>query len=239
MPFQERRALFEKIEKSLDTKLICFVTSDRLGVEGMILRDCIEPFADTLDGIGNTKRISLLIQTDGGDTAVAWRLVNLIKMYCDEFEIIVPFKSLSAGTLIALGAKKIFMTDQAVLGPIDPSLNHALGPINKHGHTMPVSVEAFNGYFDIARNYLSIKKEEILGNLLSEISKQIHPLTIGDVSRSRTQIRNLADKLLSTHIKVKSTRNKIIEFLCSESGTHDYTLNRKEAESLGLNIEKT
>ena len=238
MPFQNRKSFFRKIEELRDSKLISFVTSDRQGAGTVIFRDCIEPFVDTLDSIGNTKRISLLIQTDGGDTAVAWRLVNLIKMYCDEFEIIVPFKSLSAGTLIALGAEKIIMTKQAVLGPIDPSLNHSLGPINNQGRIIPVSVEAFNGYFDIARKYLSIKKEDILGNLLSELSKQIHPLTIGEVSRSRTQIRDLAHRLLSTHIKEKPTRNKIVEFLCSDSGTHDYTLNRREAESLGLNIEK-
>ena len=238
MSFQDRIPLFREIEKSRDSKLISFVTSDRQWAEGMILRDCIEPFVDTLDKIGNPERISLLIQTDGGDTSVAWRMVNLIKMFCNKFEIIIPFKSLSAGTLIALGAEKIIMTKQAVLGPIDPSLYHPLGPINNQGHKTPVSVEAFNGYFDVARKYLSIEKEEILGNLLSEISKQIHPLTIGEVSRSRIQIRDLANKLLSTHIKDESARNRIIEFLCSDSGTHDYTLNRREAESLGLNIEE-
>ena len=238
MSFKNRLSHFEEIERLRDTKLISFVTSDRPGVETLILRDCIEPFVDTLDAIGNSKRISLLIQTDGGDTSVAWRLVNLIKMFCEEFEIIIPYKSLSAGTLIALGAEKIIMTKQAVLGPIDPSLDHRLGPVDNQGEIVPISVEAFNSYFDVARKNLSIGNEEILGNLLSEISKQVHPLTIGDVSRSRTQIRDLANKLLSPQIKNNSTKERIIEFLCSDSGRHDYTLNRREAKSLGLNIEK-
>ncbi len=31
---------------------------------------------------------------------------------------------------------------------------------------------------------------------------------------------------------------KIIDFLCSESGSHDYTINRREAKALGLQVEK-
>jgi len=30
----------------------------------------------------------------------------------------------------------------------------------------------------------------------------------------------------------------IIDFLCGDSGSHDYTINRREATELGLNIEK-
>jgi len=30
----------------------------------------------------------------------------------------------------------------------------------------------------------------------------------------------------------------IIDFLCADSGSHDYTMNRREAEALGLTIEK-
>ena len=160
-------------------------------------------------------------------------------MFCEKFEIIVAFKSLSAGTLIALGAEIIVMTKQAVFGPIDPSINHELGPIGEiHKRLVPVSVEAFNGYFDVAREFLAIDNKEILGKLFAEVSKQIHPLTIGEVSRSRTQIRNLAKKLLAAHLKDQSNIDPIIDFLCSESGRHDYTINRREAESLGLNIEK-
>ena len=31
---------------------------------------------------------------------------------------------------------------------------------------------------------------------------------------------------------------EIIDFLCAESGSHDYTINRREAIELGLNVEK-
>src|SRR3546814_9324606 len=48
--------------------------------------------------------------TKGGNTAAAWRLVNLLRTFCNELEIIVPAKAMSAGTLMCLGADKIVMT---------------------------------------------------------------------------------------------------------------------------------
>ena len=38
-------------------------------------------------------------------------------------------------------------------------------------------------------------------------------------------------------MKDAAKTKKIIEFLCSESGSHDYTINRREAKQLGLNVE--
>jgi hypothetical protein len=95
--------------------MLAFVTSDRAGMETQIAQDCIDLFVDLLDKIGPTKRISLLLHTNGGQTAAAWRLINLIRTFCDELEVLIPLKALSAGTLISLGADKIVMTKQAAL----------------------------------------------------------------------------------------------------------------------------
>ena len=49
----------------------------------------------------------------------------------------------------------------------------------------------------------------------------------------------LAEKLLKNQVTDPDKVEKIISFLCSESGSHDYTINRREAKNnLGLNIEK-
>lgn len=49
----------------------------------------------------------------------------------------------------------------------------------------------------------------------------------------------LAEKLLKNQVTDPVKIEKIISFLCSESGSHDYTINRREAkDNLGLNIEK-
>ena len=119
MDYSRRRELYRQIERERDTKVLSFITGDRKEMETAIAQDCIEPFVDLLEKIGPTKRISLLLHTNGGNTLAAWRLVNLIRIFCDELEVLIPLKALSAGTLISIGADRVIMTKQAALGPID------------------------------------------------------------------------------------------------------------------------
>jgi hypothetical protein len=49
----------------------------------------------------------------------------------------------------------------------------------------------------------------------------------------------LAKKLLATHPIDTTAADRILRFLCSESGSHDYTITRQEArDTLGLPIER-
>lgn len=236
-----RAAIYSEIEKERDTKVLAFVTSDRLGMETAIAPDVVEPFVQLLDDIGPTRKISLIIHTNGGSTLTAWRLVHLLRTFCDELEVIIPSKALSAGTLISIGADRIIMTKQAALGPIDPSVNHPLAPqvlVAGQPRQVPVSVEAVRGYLNAARNDLGIRGDEALAQVLIHLSSQIHPLVIGEIFRSRSQIRFLADKLISRQVTEISKKQSIIDFLCADSGSHDYTINRREAKELGLTIEK-
>jgi hypothetical protein len=241
MNYTTRRAIYRKIEQARQTKVIAFVTSDRSGMETQIASDCIDLFVDLLDKIGPTPKISLILHTNGGNTAAAWRLVNLIRTFADELEVLIPLKALSAGTLISLGADKIVMTKQGALGPIDPSITHPLGPTLHTGNQLarvPVSVEAVRGYIDAAREDLDIKNPSDLASILINLSGHIHPLVIGEIFRSRAQIRFLAEKLIRRQVKDSEKIQSIIDFLCADSGSHDYTVNRREAAALGLNVEK-
>ena len=210
-------------------------------METVIAQDCIDPFIDLLEKIGPTERISLLLHTNGGHTLAAWRLVNLIRIFCDELEILIPLKALSAGTLISIGADRVVMTKQAALGPIDPSVNNPLNPqavIGGQSKQVPVSVESVRGYLDAAREELNIKGEEALTSVLLNLTSHIHPLVLGEIFRSRAQIRFLADKLLPRQVGDREQIKSIIDFLCGDSGSHDYTIDRREASDLGLNVEK-
>ncbi|MFN0181188.1 MAG: SDH family Clp fold serine proteinase [Gemmatimonadales bacterium] len=78
----------------------------------------------------NQPRIDLVLYTTGGDIMAAYRLVPLIREYCETFTVIVPFRCQSAGTLVALGADNIIMLPEGQLSPVDPSTN---GPYNPRG----------------------------------------------------------------------------------------------------------
>lgn len=235
----ERRELLQRIEQERTSKAILYVTGDRRGLETRIGQDIIDLFVDHLDSVGPVQKLSLVLYTTGGSTSAAWNLVNLLRMFCDVLEVIAPGKCMSAGTLISLGANRIVMTKQATLGPIDPTIQHPLGPSIPGGSPdsrAGVSVEAVMGYLEKVR---ACKGDgDLEGRALLDLSNKVHPLVLGQIFRSQQQIRDLAQRLLARHLEDAAKTNQIIEFLCSESGSHDYTINRREAKELGLVVEK-
>lgn len=239
MNFASRVSLLDQIAIARSSKVIVYVTGDRRQLETQVSPEIIDIFVEHLDAIGPTAKISLILHTNGGDTSAAWRLINLLHTFCDEFEVIIPSKAMSAGTLISLGADKIVMTKQAALGPIDPSITHPLNPVvpTMPNVRAPVSVEAVRGYLDAAGE-LGIKDGAQLAQLLIHLSDKVHPLVLGQIFRSRSQIRFLAGKLLKRQVTDPEKAKQIIDFLCAESGSHDYTINRREAVELGLCVEK-
>ena len=241
MRYSDRLELYQQIEKERESAVLTYVTSDRQGMETSIAPDVIDPFVDLLDMIGPVNRISLILHTSGGQTLAAWRLINLIRMFCDELEVLVPSKALSAGTLMSIGADKIVMTKQAVLGPIDPSVSSPLNPqVNVGGQPrqVSVSVESVRGYLNLTRKELGIADSQHLTRVLLDLSSHIHPVVLGDIFRSTEQIRFLARKLLPRQVKDETNIESIVDFLCADSGSHDYTIDRREASGLGLKVEK-
>ncbi|MEO1407948.1 MAG: serine protease [Pseudomonadota bacterium] len=237
---QERFQILKRIERERKSKAILYVTGDRPGLETQIGPDVVDLFVEHLDAIWPAEKISLIVYTTGGNTAAAWRLINLLRTFCEDLEIIVMSKALSAGTLMCLGANRIIMTKQATIGPIDPSLNSALNPQvpgARPDQRAPVSVEAVQGYLDVAKD-LGINDSTSLSTLLIHLSSQIHPLVLGQIFRTRAQIRSLAKRLLLYQEIDEKKKQEIIDFLCSDSGSHDHTINRREAGELGLQIEK-
>ena len=238
----ERIDAYKKIEELRNSKLLVYVTSDRQGAETSISPEILAYFSNHLDTIGDVDKISLYIYSNGGSTLAGWSLVNHIRSFCKDFEIIVPFKCQSAATLIALGSDRIVMTKQGTLGPIDPSTNGLLNPQTIHNGQnikVPVSVEHVNGYIEMAKNDMGINQSSDLKDIYLKLSDMIHPLSLGNVYKSKAQIKMLAEKLLKYHTIEPENVPKVITFLCSDSGSHDYTIYRKEAkEELGLNIEK-
>ena len=239
--YKERIGILKQIENRRNSRVILYVTGDRPGLETQIHPETYDFFVNLLDKIGVIDRISLILYTRGGSTLAAWSIVNLIKQFCDTLEVIIPNKAQSAGTLISIGANTIIMTKQATLGPVDPSINTPLNPGIEGAPPdarVPVSVEAVNGFLEFAKSNMENPDANSIKDLIIQLSEKVHPLVLGEFYRSKTQIQMLSTKLLSkTRIDSEKIKD-IVSFLCSESGSHDYTIHRREASDLGLIIEK-
>jgi len=244
MSRDERIKIIKEIEKKRNSRLIVYITGDRLGLETKISADIFPKLHKHLISIGNQKKIDLFLYSTGGITIAGFSLVNLIREFCERFCVIIPFKALSCATLIALGADEIIMSKMGQLGPIDPSLEHPLGPsiqIPGRGHALTrVNVEDVNAFIELAKEEFKLKSERSLVKSFELLASSINPLVLGAVQRSRAQIAFLASSLLKSHINDKKRINKIVNTLIRKRFSHDYIINRKEAkEELLLNIIDT
>ena len=84
-------------------------------MESQIMTDVLEYFSEHLSKIGKVDTISLLLYTWGGGTMAAYSLVNHIIQFCQSFELNIPSKVRSFGTIISLGVDNIMQTKQATL----------------------------------------------------------------------------------------------------------------------------
>jgi len=236
----QRKALYRQIETARDSRVIAYITGDRPNREAQIAKDAVDHFGNLLDDLHAPSKISLFLYTRGGDTLAAWSVVNLLREFCSELEVLIPSKCTSAGTLIALGADRIVMAKQAYLGPIDPSVNGPLNPQLPGGPPnarYPLSVEDVAGYMDLARDEGGLSVDG-LATVFSKLAHEVHPLALGQVKRARGQIQALAKKLLTKHMSETETIERIVNILCTDAGSHDYAIYRAEARrELGLNIE--
>ena len=241
-----RSDLIQNIQDERQSILISYLTSDRpKPLASQISTDVMSLFEKHLSSIsptGKIPRIDLMIYSLGGDVMVPWRLVSLIREYCESFGVIVPYRAHSAATMICLGADEILMSSLSELTPIDPSTWNLFNPLADTTGTerIPISVEDVNAYFDFAKTKLGISRDEDLSKIfgkLVEANPQIHPLALGSVYRKHNLIRLLGDRLLKSHVNPMNDNEieKIIEFFTEKLYSHDYTIGRKEAvNNLGL-----
>lgn len=231
--------LIKKIEKSRNSRLIAYVTGDRQPFATRIADDIIPMLNRHLENIGHQKKISLFLYTRGGDMVAPLRLVKLIRSYCDDFEVLIPYRCHSAGTLIALGANKIVMGKLGELSPTDPSTMHPFNPANPQmpQQKLEISVEDINSYFLLGKEKAGVKDEQMF-EIYKQLGEKIHPLSLGNAYRAIRMARQIAEKLLSIHIKDGERIKKVVKAVTSDICIHGYPITQDEAKDLGLEVEE-
>ncbi len=157
-----------------------------------------------------TMPIYLVIQTPGGIALAAEQIARSLKAHKAEVKVFIPFMAMSGGTLIALAAKQIHMTEHAVLGSVDPQLSM--------------------GWFS---TYPAASILEALNE--PNPHREDTTLMLGDISKKAiSQITSTVEYLLSNHPRSK----EIAEQLATGKHTHDYPITYERALELGLPVVK-
>lgn len=183
----QRQAIIKKIEERSGNLLICYVS----GPACMVDRDDTVPFVDLLHNIPPNQNLDLLLHTGGGDIDAAEKLISMLRnrVGTAKLRVVVPDYAKSAGTLIALGADSIVMSDMSELGPIDPQI--VLG--DGKGNRIPHSVQS---YLDAYDEYTATLKTEP-GNVAAQIMLgKLDPATVKVFRAVQARARRFAEEQL-------------------------------------------
>lgn len=233
---KERLEIIKKIEAKRKSKLLVYLTGDRPGAGANIGEDAVRPMYDHLLKMGKVENIDLFLYSRGGDVGVPWKMVSMIREYCDNLTVLIPSNAHSATTLIALGADKIIMGPKGELGPIDPTLemHPPPGQMNKS-----INTEDVTAYISFMKEKVNLTDQAALCQVTSQLAQDVTPLVLGTIYRTYSHIRLVAKKMLDSH-KEKIDESKaqtIIESLTEKMFSHGHGINRKEARGIGLNVE--
>lgn len=237
----ERLDLIQKIEKKRGSKIISYFTGDRQGLVTQVADDGVKLIHSHLETYGRQKQIDLFLYTRGGILMAPLRIVHLIREYCETFQVLVPYRAHSAGTLICLGADKTVMGKLAELTPVDPSTANDFNPQNplNPAARIPISVEDVTAYLSLAEKQARLTSETTRLEVFKALTNQINVIALGNVHRVYNEIRSLVESLLRLHMTTKEEEIRIPEIVkaLTETYTHDYLMPRKEAKRIGLKVE--
>ena len=178
----------------------------------MITLDDSHKVMQALKDIPEDRPIHLILHTPGGMVIAAEQIARAIKERKGEVFAYIPQYAMSGGTLIALACDKIHMSDNALLGPLDPQLSI--------------------GLFD---QYPCASLVKALG--IKNANREDRTLIYGDVARKAiSQMKVTVTEILSDKLGEDKAKELSCK-LCEGNWTHDYGINLERARELGLPVD--
>ena len=151
--------------------------------------------------------LDIVLHTPGGLVLAALQIARAIHMHKSKVTAFVPHYAMSGGTLIALAAREIVMSEYAVLGPVDPQL----------------------GQYPAASILKSVAKKPI-----AEVDDQT--LIFADqAEKAIVQLRESVRELLADKVSPEKAE-ELARLLSEGTWTHDHPITSERAKSFGLPV---
>jgi ClpP class serine protease len=153
--------------------------------------------------------LDLVLHTPGGLVLAATQIAAAVNKHKGKVTVFVPHYAMSGGTLIALAADEIVMSEHAVLGPVDPQLGQ-----------------------QPAASILKVVRQKPI----AEVDDQT--LILADqAEKAVAQIRYQVGEFLEERYPVEKAA-ELANLLSSGTWTHDYPITYDRAQVLGLHVRK-
>ncbi len=213
-----------------------FFAAEGRWIDGLMVR----PFYELLQQQGHVETLILFLRSTGGYTEVPWKIVSLLREYCNELVVLVPHVALSGATHIALAGDRLVMSLLSTLGSVDPTRQHPLLPAGPGGPT-PTSVQDLKHTVEFIKTQLGHGQSREVAQIITELFRHVHPLALGALDQSAELSKLITRKVLRTRRKQLSSRHveRIVERLAGQYFSHAFQISRRDVrEDLGLTVEE-
>jgi len=151
--------------------------------------------------------LDIVLHTPGGLVLASLQIARAIHKHQGKVTAFVPHYAMSGGTLIALAAKEIVMSEYAVLGPVDPQL----------------------GQYPAASILKAVAKKPA-----AEVDDQT--LILADqAEKAMSQVRESVRELLADKCPQEKAE-ELARLLSEGTWTHDHPITYETAKSFGLPV---
>jgi hypothetical protein len=229
-----RKSLIREIEDLRGSRVLTYVTADRVPAGAQMAPDAVRVVYDHLRHMGNVEQLDVFIYSRGGEINVPWRIASALRGTAKTWNLLVPLAANSAATLLALGADSVVLGPQAELGPIDPQLTEQPGTPTQ----LNVSVEDVMAYVKFVTERAGLSDQSALAAALAKLTERMDPVALGQIYRTHTHIREVAGQMLRSRKKPPSeqTTATIIETLAERVYAHGHAIGFKDANEMGLPV---
>lgn len=206
--------------------------------------------------LDNAKRPNalILLTTFGGSGDAAYQMARCLQNKYKDGSVAVLVSSYckSAGTLLALGASKIIMTDTAELGPLDVQImkpdtlgerTSGLTPSQSLSTLRTEAFECFEKFFldilassgyAITTRTAALIAANVTAGLYRPVYAQIDPMRLGEFQRA-VQIAWEYGRRLEAWSK--NLKDRSLAKLITGYPSHEFVIDRQEAETLFNDVE--
>jgi ClpP class serine protease len=151
--------------------------------------------------------IDFILHTPGGLILPSLQISRALSKHLGKVTVFVPHYAMSGGTLLALAADEIVMSEFAVLGPVDPIV----------GQLPAISL------------LKAVSKKSV-----DELDD--HTLILSDqAEKAIAEVRNFIQALLEKNLSAEKAE-ELARLLAEGTWTHDYPIDFDAAKSLGLPV---
>lgn len=225
-------------------------STDVITYSGEINTKGYEAICDALTKRASDKAL-LVLSTPGGDPHAGFRIARALQHSYEGFDALVPRLCKSAGTLLLIGAKRLYLDDMSELGPLDVQVkksdevvgrNSGLDILQAVNYLQTQAMTAFREYLieltrdaGLSTRVASEISSRLITGLYEPVFAQVDPMKLAEMQRAMEIAFAYGARLDE---KSNNLRANGLAMLVTGYPSHGFVIDRKEAKKIFIDVQK-